>query len=63
VLIDLSGYKVQKHIAKALQVQSKAIWSALHRYNLAASALDLPRQHLSWEEVIDYTFLANFDIL
>ncbi|KAJ7358050.1 hypothetical protein DFH08DRAFT_911665 [Mycena albidolilacea] len=57
------GYKVRKHIAKALQVRSKAIRSALQRYNSAALALDPPRQHLSWEEVIDYAFLAEFDIL
>ncbi|KAJ7301725.1 hypothetical protein DFH08DRAFT_919067 [Mycena albidolilacea] len=57
------GYKVRKHIAKALQVRSKAIRSALQRYNSAALALDPPRQHLSWEEVIDYAFLADFDIL
>ncbi|KAJ7303157.1 hypothetical protein DFH08DRAFT_664791, partial [Mycena albidolilacea] len=57
------GYKVRKHIAKALQVRSKAIWSALQRYNSAALALDPPRQHLSWEEVINYAFLADFDIL
>ncbi|KAJ7314532.1 hypothetical protein DFH08DRAFT_635654, partial [Mycena albidolilacea] len=50
-------------IAKALQVRSKAIWSAFQCYNSAASALDPPRQHLLWEEVIDYTFLADFDIL
>jgi hypothetical protein len=63
VLIDLSGYKVRKHIAEALQVRSKAIQSALQHYNLAALALGPPRQHLSWEEVIDYAFLADFDIL
>ncbi|KAJ7351595.1 hypothetical protein DFH08DRAFT_957896 [Mycena albidolilacea] len=57
------GYKVRKHIAKALQVRSKAIRSALQCYNSAALALDPPRQHLSWEEVIDYAFLADFDIL
>ncbi|KAJ7310166.1 hypothetical protein DFH08DRAFT_823197 [Mycena albidolilacea] len=44
------GYKVRKHIAKALQVRSKAIQSALQHYNSAALALDPPRQHLSWEE-------------
>ncbi|KAJ7339122.1 hypothetical protein DFH08DRAFT_704985, partial [Mycena albidolilacea] len=59
----LGMMQVQKYIAKALQVRSKAIQSALQHYNLAASALDPPRQHLSWEEVIDYTFLADFDIL
>ncbi|KAJ7331092.1 hypothetical protein DFH08DRAFT_815174 [Mycena albidolilacea] len=47
----------------SIEVRSKAIRSALQRYNSAALALDPPRQHLSWEEVIDYAFLADFDIL
>ncbi|KAJ7835428.1 hypothetical protein B0H13DRAFT_2240085 [Mycena leptocephala] len=35
----------------------------LDRYNAAAAALDPPRRTLSWSEVIDFTFLADFDIL
>ncbi|KAJ7658899.1 hypothetical protein B0H14DRAFT_2659268 [Mycena olivaceomarginata] len=41
-----TGYKMRKHIAKALQAMSQAIRNALKRYNTAASALD--RRTLSW---------------
>ncbi|KAJ7724529.1 hypothetical protein B0H16DRAFT_1472382 [Mycena metata] len=58
-----TGYKLRKHIAKALQTRSKTIRAALARYNTAASALDPPRRHVTWEEVIDFTFLADFNIL
>ncbi|KAJ7799715.1 hypothetical protein B0H14DRAFT_3491386 [Mycena olivaceomarginata] len=37
-----TGYKMRKHIAKALQARSKA---------------------LTWEQVVEYAFLADFDIL
>ncbi|KAI6126083.1 hypothetical protein EDD16DRAFT_1690754 [Pisolithus croceorrhizus] len=40
-----TGYKLQKHIAKALQTHSTAI------------------KMLRWEQVIEYTFLADFDLL
>ncbi|KAJ7885489.1 hypothetical protein B0H14DRAFT_3082271 [Mycena olivaceomarginata] len=56
-----TGYKMHKHIAKALQARSQAIRNALKRYNAAASALD--RRTLSWPEVIDYTFLSEWDLL
>ncbi|KAJ7303803.1 hypothetical protein DFH08DRAFT_985980 [Mycena albidolilacea] len=56
-----TGYKMRKHIAKALQARSQAIRNALKRYNAAASALD--RRTLSWPEVIDYTFLSEWDLL
>ncbi|KAJ7160682.1 hypothetical protein C8R43DRAFT_1086815 [Mycena crocata] len=58
-----TGYKLRKHVAKALQVRSKTIRNALVRYNTAAAALKPPRRHLTWTEVIDYTFLSDFDIL
>ncbi|KAJ6461948.1 hypothetical protein C8R47DRAFT_1180494 [Mycena vitilis] len=57
------AYKLRAHIAKALQVRSKAIRNALGRYNTAARALVPPRRTLTWEEVVDYTFLSDFDIL
>ncbi|KAJ7921642.1 hypothetical protein B0H13DRAFT_1604343 [Mycena leptocephala] len=47
----------------ALQTRSRTIRAALDRYNAAAAALDPPRHTLSWSEVIDFTFLADFDIL
>ena len=55
------GYKLRKHIAKALQVRSKTIRAALSRYNTAAKALK--RRTLTWTEVIEYAFLSDFDIL
>ncbi|KAG2126322.1 hypothetical protein DEU56DRAFT_872938 [Suillus clintonianus] len=45
-----TGYKMRKHIAKALQTRSMAIRNALDRYNAAV-------------EVVEYAFLADFDLL
>ncbi|KAF7371636.1 hypothetical protein MVEN_00019100 [Mycena venus] len=58
-----TGYKLRKHIAKALQTRSKTIRAALHRYNEAAKSFSPPRHQLTWQEVIDFTFLSDFDIL
>ncbi|KAJ7730105.1 hypothetical protein DFH07DRAFT_756414 [Mycena maculata] len=58
-----TGYKMRKHIAKALQARSKAVKSAIDRYNAAAVLLDPPMPHLTWEQVVEYAFLADFDIL
>jgi len=57
------GYKLRKHIARALQSRSQAIRSALDSYNTAARALTPPRQQLEWKEVVEYAFLADFDLL
>lgn len=59
----MTGYKLRKHIAKALQARSQAIRHALDKYNIAASALFPPRSHLSWNDVVEYAFLADFDLL
>ncbi|KAJ7065958.1 hypothetical protein B0H15DRAFT_958433 [Mycena belliarum] len=37
-----TGYKLRKHIAKALQAPSRAVKTALSNYNTAAAALDPP---------------------
>ncbi|KAJ7312736.1 hypothetical protein DFH08DRAFT_973256 [Mycena albidolilacea] len=58
-----TGYKLRKHIAKPLQARSKTIRAALNRYNQAAAALNPPRQQLTWEQVIDFSFLSDFDLL
>ncbi|KAJ7019748.1 hypothetical protein C8F04DRAFT_1214270 [Mycena alexandri] len=58
-----TGYKLRKHIAKALQARSKGVRSALERYNEAAAAMTPPRTQLSWEQIVDYAFLADFDLL
>jgi hypothetical protein len=58
-----SGYAMRKHIGKALQARSPAIRTALERYNTAALALNPPRRTLQWKEVVEYAFLADFDLL
>lgn len=63
LLSIIEGYKLRKHIAKALQARSQAIKTALANYNAAAAALSPPRQQLTWDEVVEYAFLADFDLL
>ncbi|KAG6806898.1 hypothetical protein H0H92_009665 [Tricholoma furcatifolium] len=58
-----TGYKQRKHIGKALKAQLQAIRTALDQYNAAANLLSPPRPSLTWDEVVDYTFLADFDLL
>ncbi|KAJ7159361.1 hypothetical protein C8R43DRAFT_1086918 [Mycena crocata] len=58
-----TGYKLRKHIAKALQARSKSVKAAIERYNDAAELMNPPRETLSWEQVVEYAFLADFDLL
>ncbi|KAJ7204100.1 hypothetical protein GGX14DRAFT_569699 [Mycena pura] len=58
-----TGYKLRRHIAKALQARSRAVQTAVANYNNAASRLSPPRDELSWEQVVDYAFLSDFDLL
>jgi hypothetical protein len=44
-------------------VHSKAVKAALICYNTAAGALEELREALQWEQVVEYTFLADFDLL
>ena len=57
------GYSLHKHIANALKARSVAIRTALDRYNAAALALVPPRQVLDWDQVVEYAFLSDFDLL
>src|SRR5271156_5544293 len=54
---------MHKHISNALKARSRAIRTALDRYNIAATALVPPRQLLDWEQVVEYAFLSDFDLL
>ncbi|KAJ3859342.1 hypothetical protein EV359DRAFT_50996, partial [Lentinula novae-zelandiae] len=56
-----TGYKLRKHIADALKARSQVIRTAVTTYNIAASELNRPK--LSWDQVIEYTFLSDFDLL
>ncbi|KAJ7488678.1 hypothetical protein B0H11DRAFT_1693497, partial [Mycena galericulata] len=58
-----TGYKMRKHIAKALQARSKGAKSAIGRYNVAAIAIYTPIPLLDWEQVANYGFLSDFDLL
>ncbi|KAG1900426.1 uncharacterized protein F5891DRAFT_1128589 [Suillus fuscotomentosus] len=58
-----TGYKLRKHIAKALQTRSIAIRTALNTYNAIAEAMHPPHKTLKWDEVVEYAFLADFDLL
>jgi hypothetical protein len=44
-----------------LKARSKAIRTALERYNAAAA--ELCRTQLNWDEVVEYAFLSDFDLL
>ncbi|KAJ7849756.1 hypothetical protein B0H13DRAFT_1459357, partial [Mycena leptocephala] len=57
-----TGYKMRKHIAKAFK---PGRGSEEHHRQLQhrAGLLDPPMPHLSWEQVVEYAFLADFDIL
>ena len=57
------AYKLRTQIAKALQIRSHAIQTALTNYNCLAAALDPPQPILNFKEVIEYSSLAEFDIL
>ncbi|KAJ7776375.1 hypothetical protein B0H16DRAFT_1659775 [Mycena metata] len=61
--LSQTGYKLRKHIAKALQVRSQAIRNALKSYNTAAKSMVPPARQLRWDEVIEYAFLSDFDLL
>ncbi|KAF8166437.1 hypothetical protein K438DRAFT_1921486 [Mycena galopus ATCC 62051] len=58
-----TGYKMRSHIAKSLQAQSKSIRKAIDKYNTVALSMDPPMLSLAWDEVVNYCFLAEFDIL
>ncbi|KAJ7351528.1 hypothetical protein DFH08DRAFT_957837 [Mycena albidolilacea] len=58
-----TGYQLQKHITKALQARSKAVKNAISNYNDVAQTMTPPRPTLTWEEVVEYAFLADFDLL
>ena len=48
---------------KVLQVRSAAIQSALNKYNSIAGAMRPCHCILKWEEVVEYAFLSDFDLL
>ncbi|KAF8230453.1 hypothetical protein L208DRAFT_1281860, partial [Tricholoma matsutake] len=57
------GYKLHKQIGRALQCCSEAIKNALNQYNTQAARLNLPHPTLTWKEIVDYSFISEFDAL
>ncbi|KAJ3925928.1 MAG: hypothetical protein NXY57DRAFT_906455, partial [Lentinula lateritia] len=58
-----TGYKLRKHIANTLKTHLKSIQSAIASCNEAAIALRPLCQTITWEEVLEFSFLGEFDIL
>ncbi|KAJ7711679.1 hypothetical protein B0H16DRAFT_1343537 [Mycena metata] len=61
--LSQTGYKLRKHIAKALQARSQAIRNVLKTYNDAAASMVPSGRKLEWHEVVEYAFLADFYLL
>ncbi|KAJ7931966.1 hypothetical protein B0H13DRAFT_1550670, partial [Mycena leptocephala] len=53
-------YKLRKHIGKAVQVRSKGQFGA---GTVQAATMTPPKPKLSYTQVVEYTFLAEFDFL
>lgn len=47
----------------ALKSRANAICNALQRYNKYAAQLDPPHPSLQWEQIVEYSFLAEFGLL
>ncbi|KAH7908745.1 hypothetical protein BJ138DRAFT_1203757 [Hygrophoropsis aurantiaca] len=57
------GYKLRTQISNALKSRAPAIRNALGRYNKYAELMNPPRPSLKWEQIVEFSFLAEFDLL
>ena len=57
------GYKMRKHISKAIAKRSSAIRTALEKYNQLAPLQNPPRPILQFSDVASYSWLSDFDLL
>ncbi|KAI6032180.1 hypothetical protein BKA83DRAFT_4045763, partial [Pisolithus microcarpus] len=58
-----TGYKMCKHISKAISRRSATVRAALERYNKLAPHQCPPRPKLDYAEVIGYSLLGEFSLL
>jgi len=58
-----TGYKMRKHISKAITRRSSTICLALEKYNKLAPLQRPPRPILDYSEVIGYASLGEFSLL
>jgi hypothetical protein len=66
LMIDVkasTGYKMRKHISKAIAKRSAAIRTALDKYNELAPQQNPPRPVLQYSDVASYSWLGEFDLL
>ncbi|KAJ7068499.1 hypothetical protein C8F01DRAFT_1017912 [Mycena amicta] len=56
-----TGYRMRTHIATALRVRSTAVQASLARFN--AAAVEMGKRTLDWNEVVQYSFMSDFDLL
>ncbi|KAF8580520.1 hypothetical protein K439DRAFT_1519701 [Ramaria rubella] len=61
--VSRTGYKQRTHISKALKARSKTIQRVLQAYNKAALTLDPPCPNLTWSQIVEYTTIAEFELL
>ena len=57
------AYKLQTQISKQLQRRSETIKNSLKKYNKQALLMNPPQATLEWRDVLEYAFLAEFDLL
>ncbi|KAF8229080.1 hypothetical protein L208DRAFT_1092424, partial [Tricholoma matsutake] len=57
------GYKLQKHISKAIARHSSAICTALEKYNELGPLQKPPQPVLEYSDVASYSWLGAFDLL
>ncbi|KAG1726444.1 uncharacterized protein EDB91DRAFT_1019027, partial [Suillus paluster] len=57
------GYKLCTQISKALKSCATAIQNALQCYNKYAATMMPPHPPLEWNQIVKYSFLAEFDLL
>ncbi|KZT31846.1 hypothetical protein SISSUDRAFT_973767, partial [Sistotremastrum suecicum HHB10207 ss-3] len=58
-----TGYKQRKAIGKAIKTRSKAIDTALKKYNKLAASFTPPRKQLTMKMIQDYGHLCEFEML
>ncbi|KIJ27126.1 hypothetical protein M422DRAFT_215978 [Sphaerobolus stellatus SS14] len=58
-----TGYGLRTHISESLRRRSDAIRTAIVRYNKQAALVTPPRESIEWLTVVQYSFLAEFDLL
>jgi hypothetical protein len=57
------GYKLRETVWRALKTRGKAIRSALDKYNRIAPLMEPPAPQLDWNQLMDYTFVSEFELL